>query len=127
MSLRPYSDLTDARLTRGNRLRAESGAANKIGAWRDAGWLAYWLEGTLFVKRYAADRGARYPDTGCNTECYAKDAYIALETLGPPGALAPSATTDYDETWAFIPSPARPTSVAAALEIAARAGLIPPR
>lgn len=129
VSLWPYSDLTDARLALGNRLillRAEPGAANKIGTWSDAGWLAYWLEGTLFVKRYAADRAARYPDSGCNLECYVKDTYIELETLGPLGILAPGATTDYDETWELIPSPARPTTEAAALESAARAGLIPP-
>ena len=34
------------------------------------GWAAYYLNGTVFLKRYAYDPNATYPDFGCNTETY---------------------------------------------------------
>jgi hypothetical protein len=51
--------------------------------------MAYWLGETLFVKRYAYDPTAEYPDMGCNTEVFTNADMLELETLSPLIDAAP--------------------------------------
>jgi hypothetical protein len=76
----------------------------KIGYFNPHGWAAYWIEGTLFVKRFDAPVDASYPDNGCNTETYCNDKFIELETLGALVKLAPGATIVHNETWEIYES-----------------------
>jgi hypothetical protein len=71
----------------------------KIGYFNPHGWQAYWIDKTLFVKRFDAIPETSYPDGGCNTETYCNDKFLELESLGPLVNLHPGATIVHTETW----------------------------
>jgi hypothetical protein len=76
----------------------------KLGYFNPHGWIAYWLDGVLFVKRYGAQPGATYPDGGCNTETYCNDQFVEMETLGLLGKLDPGETFVHTEKWELYDS-----------------------
>jgi len=119
LTIWPYTSLGDPRLQLRNDciLVTASPALPpiKLGYFNPHGWSAYWIEGTLFVKRFEAITHAVYPDGGCNSETYCNDEFIELESLGPLVRLAPGATLSHNETWelyddldqSFIPDPVK--------------------
>jgi hypothetical protein len=126
LSFWPYSDISSPCLTFGNRLillRAERQMPFKMGFPNPIGWLAYWLDGTLFVKRAAYDPKARYCDFGSSSECYCNDQFLELETLAPVGILTPGATATHIETWELYPNIVRPTNEEAVQSIVGKLGL----
>ena len=126
LSFWPYSDIASPRLTFGNRfilLRAEMQTPFKVGFPNPRGWLAYWLDGTLFVKRAAFDPQAKYCDFGSSSECYCNDRFLELETLAPVGVLAPGASAAHIETWELYPNVDFPKDEDAAQNIVDKIGL----
>lgn len=111
LRLWPYTHLDDPRLTlrddflllRADPVSAETPAL-KLGYFNPHGWLAYWLDGVLFVKRFAALPGANFPDCGCNSESYANHQFIELESLGALTRLEPGASLEHVETWEVYPA-----------------------
>lgn len=106
----PYADLTDRRLILGKLIRIEAQPAPpfKLGYFNQDGWLAYWLDGTLFTKSFQTPRRASYPDLGCNAECYLNERFVEVETLGPLVRLKPGDTATHVEIWrleAGVPRP----------------------
>lgn len=102
LTLWPYSDLTSPQVRWGNRyILIHAGMQNpfKVGFPNPRGWLAYWLDGALFVKRAAFDAQAEYYDFGSSSECYCNGRFLELETLAPIGRLAPGASVTHTETW----------------------------
>jgi hypothetical protein len=104
VALWSYSDLSDPRFGFGRkywRVRSDPARAEaiKIGVANSLGWAAYANGGTLFVKRFAVDKAATYPDSGSNTEIYTEGAFIEVETLGPMRRLEPGQTAEYAERW----------------------------
>jgi hypothetical protein len=99
----PYSHLKDVRLDLDDDfvlLRGEAALPPvKFGYFNPHGWQAYWLEGTLFVKRFDPLPGAEFPDGGCNCESYCNDRFLELESLGPMTRLEPGAAAVHGETW----------------------------
>ncbi len=99
----PYTQLADPRL----HLRDDyilihatpSLPPIKFGYLNPHGWMGYWLDGVLFVKRFNVDMNAPYPDHGCNAESYCNDQFIELETLGPLKKLEPGESVLHAETW----------------------------
>jgi hypothetical protein len=73
--------------------------ALKLGFPNPIGWLAYVVDGMLFVKQAAYDPGAAYPDRGSSSECYCNARFLELETLGPRVILAPGQSVCHRETW----------------------------
>ncbi|HSB01937.1 MAG TPA: hypothetical protein VLE49_14905, partial [Anaerolineales bacterium] len=71
----------------------------KFGYFNPYGWMGYWLDGVLFVKRFSIQMSASYPDHGCNAESYCNDQFIELETLGPLTKLEPGESVFHTETW----------------------------
>lgn len=71
----------------------------KLGYFNPHGWMAYWLDGVLFVKRYDARINAHYPDHGCNSESYCNDQFIELESLGSLEPIEPGQTVVHTEVW----------------------------
>jgi hypothetical protein len=71
----------------------------KIGYLNRAGWSAYLIGNTLFVKRFAPRVDQPYPDFGCNAEVYCCDQFIEVESLGPLVTLHPGASAVHVETW----------------------------
>jgi hypothetical protein len=71
----------------------------KLGYFNPHGWMAYWLDGTLFVKRHDPQSDGHYPDDGCNAESYCNDKFIELESLGPLEQKAPGQMAVHTELW----------------------------
>lgn len=107
LALWPYTDLRSAHIHWGNRYTFVTAdmqeGALKIGFPNPRGWLAYWLEGALFVKRAAYDPAAAYYDFGSSSECYCCPRFLELETLGPMTALVPGESLSHTEAWEVYP------------------------
>jgi len=88
--------------------------ALKIGFPNPAGWLAYAVDDTLFVKRAAYQPDADYFDRGSSSECYCNPRFLELETLGPRTVLAPGQSITHCEAWAlYAVASFHPTETAA--------------
>ncbi len=127
MALWPYFSFADPRLSLGERyLRVRQDrtrGATKLGLAHRGRWAAYWNAGTLFAKRFSYVEAARYPDGGCNFECYTDTDILELESLGPLTELAPGAEVAHVETWTMdvdVPAPTDEESIGRS--IAARLG-----
>jgi hypothetical protein len=126
LSFWPYADIASPHLSLGNRfilLRAGMQTPFKVGFPNPRGWLAYWLDGTLFVKRAPFDPQARYCDFGSSSECYCNNLFLELETLAPLGMLAPNATATHVEIWELYPNVDPPMDEDSAQAIVEKLGL----
>jgi hypothetical protein len=102
LALWPYTDIASPHVTWGNcyiLVHAEMQSPFKVGFANPHGWLAYWLGGTLFVKRVIFDPQAEYYDFGSSSQCYCNDRFLELETLAPKGKLEPGESAMHTETW----------------------------
>ena len=70
----------------------------KLGGPNRDGWLAYAIDGQLFVKR-AAQAAGSLPDMGAIAQVYCDDRFIELETLGALVDLGPGGAIEHRETW----------------------------
>jgi len=99
----PYTDINNPAITWGNDVTLVQAKMRegmlKIGYPNPRGWLAYWLDGTLFIKRAGFDPKAQYFDFGCSSECYCNPQFLELETLGPVTTLKPGEIVSHLETW----------------------------
>jgi hypothetical protein len=103
MAIWPYTRINDPRLV----LRDDYILLNakpdlppvKIGYFNPSGWMAYWLDGTLFRKSFDVQPGEKYPDGGCNAEVFCSDKFVELESLGPLTAMEPGSGVTLIETW----------------------------
>jgi hypothetical protein len=103
LALWPYTRINDPRLVLRDDfflIRANPNLPPaKIGYYNPYGWLAYWLDGLLFRKKFDIHPGEEYPDGGCNAESFINDRFVELESLGPLTRLAPGSCTSLIETW----------------------------
>jgi hypothetical protein len=98
----PYTDLSNANLHFGTDFiwfHARMDSPFKLGFPNPRGWLAYWLDGTVYVKRARYESGAAYYDFGSSSECYCNNLFLELETLAPVHILPPGASVTHVETW----------------------------
>ncbi len=75
--------------------------AFKIGTFNQSGWIAYWINGILFRKRFAVFPNQLHPDHNCNAEIYCDEYFIELESLAPLTRLKPGASISHTEVWEF--------------------------
>ena len=99
-----YTDLSDPRFAIGPkyiRLRSDPALTTpqKFGVGDKQGWAAFSHGRTVFVKRFAHDPGATYPDYGSNVEVFTNGSFIELETLGPLARLRPGEVAEHVEEW----------------------------
>ncbi|MGQ9662677.1 MAG: hypothetical protein ACUVWX_10145 [Kiritimatiellia bacterium] len=98
-----YTDFADGRWTFGSRYiffrHDRSRGPGKMGIAHHEGWVAYWLTGFLFVKRFGWIEGAVYPDGGVNFETFANEDFLELESLGPLVDLDQGASVQHEEVW----------------------------
>jgi len=103
LSLWPYTQLNDSRLIlRDDFILVQATPSLpplKFGYFNPYGWMSYWIDGTLFVKRFDAQESAIYPDNGCNVESYCNHKFIELESLGEFRKVAPGETVFHNELW----------------------------
>jgi hypothetical protein len=102
-----YTDMSDPRFTWGHNcvlVRQDPGAETpqKIGATVPDGWVAYARDGQLFVKQFACDRAAHYPDFGACVEVWVDTEMLELETLGPLRVVEPGGAVEHVEQWFLL-------------------------
>jgi hypothetical protein len=122
----PYTSLRNPNVSWGDNfilVRAEMQAAFKIGFPNPRGWLAYWLDGTLFVKHAHFEPNADYYDLGSSSECYCNAQFLELETLGAVCRLKPGEAISHDETWELYPYAQRPDDEATTQQMMLELGL----
>ena len=107
----PYTNLSDPNVSFGKHhilIRAEMNEAFKVGFPNPRGWLAYWLNGALFVKRAKYEAQSAYLDFGSSSECYFNEQFVELETLAPISKIEPGACVSHVETWELFGNVDRP-------------------
>jgi len=103
----PYTDLSSPEIV------FESGAVivhatssavkTKIGVPNSRGWLAYALDGELFVKWSPIhDEHGIYPDFNASAQCYRDERFIELETVGQLASLDPGDVSVHREVWRLV-------------------------
>jgi hypothetical protein len=101
----PYADLKDARFHCENDLFFVDGVSQprafKVGAYNPCGWVAYFFQPYLFVKRFTPV-GGQYADFGCNAEIYVMDQFIEVETQSPMKVLDPGGSMIHVEEWELL-------------------------
>jgi len=102
-SLWGYTDFSDDRWRFGSRYiffrQDPAKGPNKLGIMHREGWVAYLLEGILFVKCFTAQEGLPYPDGGVNFETFANEDILELESLSPLVVLQPGESVEHTERW----------------------------
>lgn len=103
ISLWSYTKMNDERVTWGERFivlkQSDVRHPFKIGTNNEAGWAAYNLGDTLFVKTFPFQPEAKYPDNGVNFEIYTNEHILELESLGELKTVKPGETVSHTETW----------------------------
>lgn len=120
----PYASINSPHLQLGDRYIFVHAAMNdgkfKMGWANPAGWLAYAVDDTLFVKRAAYQADGDYYDFGSSSECYCDPRIIELETLGPRTTLPPGGSINLREEWRLYPDVTLAAEEAAVAELLAR-------
>lgn len=101
-----FTDLTDERLKFTKKyltLKQLPGAPlpNKIGLWSENSWAAYLNRGEIFLKRYRAFPGRKYPDHGASLELWSNADTLEIETLSPLEIIPPAAHITHVEEWSL--------------------------
>jgi hypothetical protein len=110
MTLWSFTDFADSRWTLGTeyiQLQQQTNPTGRFpeqmtGLYNPAGWGAYFLNGTVFLKSAPVIAGAVYPDFGCNFEIFTNPDFLELETLGPQIELGPEESVRHTETWTLF-------------------------
>ena len=122
----PYTDLGNRNIQLGRQYLMVNAAMEspfKVGFANPVGWLAYWLEETLFVKSAGYNPQAVYPDFGCSSEYYCNAQFIELETLGPLQEIQPGGSIQHVEIWQLFHVPARPENESDVQQLVEQLGL----
>jgi hypothetical protein len=103
----PYSNINDPRLQLEDGYiflndKEDVSQRFKIGAPIRYGWIAYWNQDHLFVKKFDFKEGRTYPDDGCSAEIYVDKSVLELETLGPLTKLGPEESVEHTEIWSLF-------------------------
>jgi hypothetical protein len=104
LALWPYTSLNDPRIYFGAKYIILSQSNDmchplKFGISNENGWAAYFNHNHLFVKYYAHDKRAKYPDFGVSYETYTNDYMLEMETLSPLTLLEPGSHIEHVEKW----------------------------
>ncbi len=105
LSLWSYTDMNDPRVKWGSRYvlvkqDPENSNSLKFGLSVPEAWMAYSLNGYLFIKKTNYHSGQIYPDGGVNIELFTNHRFLELETLGLLQTVQPGATVIHTEFWA---------------------------
>jgi hypothetical protein len=102
-SLWPYAHMNDPRVKWGDEFILFKADALlppfKLGYFNPHGWLAYYMDGTIFRKTFHVQTLANHPDNNCNAEMYCNEQFVELESLGPLTRLNPCSSITHLETW----------------------------
>ena len=103
MVLWPFTDLSDGRWFLGKQFwtlrQDENLGATKMGLNNGMPWAAYFLNGTLFAKKFPHEPHGIYPDRNSNFEAFSNEEMLEIETLGPIHTLEPGESLEQVEEW----------------------------
>jgi hypothetical protein len=104
----PYANLRSENMVLGDEFIFVKAAFNgsdhtKVGWLNDRGWMGYYLDRTLFIKKAEFIPGGDYIDLGCSMECYCDVNCIELETTSPLTEVQPGGSASQTETWSVYP------------------------
>lgn len=104
LSLWPYTDIRDSRLTIGNRYIAlkhdpEVVTSIKIGLGNEDGLACYLNGGFLFVLGYEHDKDNEYADFGASYETFADGKMVEMESMSPLKTTRPGEEVRHEERW----------------------------
>jgi hypothetical protein len=110
LTLWSFTDFADSRWVLGTeyvQLQQQTNPTGRFpeqmtGIYNPAGWGAYYLNGTVFVKTAPVIPGALYPDFGCNFEVFTNPDFLELESLSPKVQLGPGENACHTESWALF-------------------------
>lgn len=102
----PYTKFSDGRLSLQDEyifLKQDPSAKApiKIGTITHPSWLAYYIDGSVFVKTFSREEG-EYPDFGCNVEVYTNADFLELETLSTLKTIKPAEYVEHTEVWNIL-------------------------
>jgi len=112
-----YTDIGSPYITWGNDLiliHADVETAEmavKFGYPNPRGWLAYLVDGHLFVKRAGYNPEVHYFDFESSSEVYCNDKFLELETLGPITTIDPGEAASHVEMWEIYPDVGQPEDI----------------
>ena len=113
ITLWPYSKMNDPRVTWGDKyifLATDENNDNafKLGIDSQYNWSAYFLNNSVFLKKFDIIDDAEYPDGGMIFETYVCGSFIEMETLGEYKVIEPESTHYHHESWEIISDIAYP-------------------
>src|ERR1700752_2024644 len=126
LALWSYTDMSNPQVVWGREyilVSANMKSPFKVGFPNPRGWLAYWLNGRLFVKHAEYNPQTPYNDFNSSSECYCNDKFLELETLAPIGTIPPGKTATHVETWCLYKDVERPQNEDEARALAEKFGL----
>ena len=127
IALWPFTDIATPHIDWGNCFILVNATMRtgmlKFGFPNPVGWLAYLVDGSLFVKHAAYDRRADYFDRGSSSQIFCMPGFIELETQGARTVVAPGEATTHREVWRLYEGIAPIACEADATETAERLGL----
>ena len=126
LTLWTYTDLSEPNVKLGKNyilVNANLTEPFKVGFPNPRGWLAYWLDDVLFVKRAEYDAQSVYYDSGSSSESYTNDKFLELETLSPITTIEPGADAVHVERWELYKDVERPNSEHDVQKLVERLGL----
>ena len=102
----PFTKMNDPRFVWGERfiqMRQDDNYSSKqkIGVTNTKGWAAYCLDDMVFMKRHSYEKGATYPDMGCNAEFFTMPGFLEIESLSPLTRLVPGGFVSHREVWSL--------------------------
>lgn len=102
----PYARINDPRLKWDDQFTLFKADAImppfKMGYFNPHGWMAYWMDGTLFRKTFNVKTEMPHPDNNCNAEIYCGDQFVELESLAPLEKLDTNASVTHTEIWDIL-------------------------
>ena len=103
LALWPFTDINSPHIRWGNRFifvesNMQAGML-KFGFPNPAGWLAYHVDDTLFVKHATYLPDAVYFDRGSSSHLFCMPGFIELETVARKTVIPPGETAVHRETW----------------------------
>lgn len=107
LSLWPYTDVRDPRLTIGNRYVAlthdpEAASSIKIGLGNEDGLACYLNNGFLFVLGYVHEKDAEYADFGVSYETFADGRMVEMESMSTLRNVQPGGSVQHEEVWRLL-------------------------
>ena len=104
IALWPFTKMNDPRWVWGEKyIQAIQNplhiSEQKIGVTNKQGWMAYYLNAEILIKKIDFKPARLYPDCNSSNEVYISENYLEIETLSPLTTITPGATAEHTEHW----------------------------